>query len=52
MVTNERHVMWLSARGTALSIVACYGTLGVVTVLSLLGITLAPNVEGARRAKP
>jgi hypothetical protein len=37
--------MWLPALGTALSIVACYGTLGVVTVLSLLGITLAPNVH-------
>jgi hypothetical protein len=34
---------WLAGAGTVLSITACYGTLAVVSVLSLLGVTLAIN---------
>jgi arsenite methyltransferase len=34
---------WLAGTGAILSIVACYGTLATVGVLSLLGITLAIN---------
>jgi hypothetical protein len=36
---------WLPAGGTVLSILACYGTLAVVTALSAMGITLSPNVH-------
>jgi len=32
---------WLALAGTALAILACYGTLAVVAVLSLMGVALA-----------
>ncbi len=34
---------WLAGAGTLLSIAACYGTMAIVTLLSLLGVTLAIN---------
>lgn len=36
---------WLACGGVLLSILACYGTLALIAVLSLLGITLAINVH-------
>lgn len=36
---------WLACGGVFLSILACYGTLALIAVLSLLGITLAINVH-------
>lgn len=36
---------WLPAAGTLLSILSCYGTLGIITGLSLMGVTLAINVH-------
>lgn len=36
---------WLACGGTLLSVLACYGTLAVVAVLSLMGISLAINVH-------
>ncbi len=37
---------WLASTGTVLAVLACYGTLAVVSGLSLLGISLAIH-EGA-----
>ncbi|OYV75750.1 MAG: hypothetical protein B7Z66_11685 [Chromatiales bacterium 21-64-14] len=34
---------WLAGAATALSLVACYGTLVVITLLGALGITIAVN---------
>lgn len=34
---------WFAPVATALSLVACYGTLAVVTLLSALGVTIALN---------
>jgi len=34
---------WLAGACAVLSVLACYGTLGVITVLSLLGISLTLN---------
>jgi hypothetical protein len=45
MSSRREQLVWLPAVGTVLSILSCYGTLGVVTGLSLMGITLAPNVH-------
>jgi hypothetical protein len=35
----------LPAAGTLLSILSCYGVLGTITALSLIGVTLAINVH-------
>jgi hypothetical protein len=37
---------WLAGAGTVLAVLACYGTLAVVSGLSLLGVSLAVH-EGA-----
>lgn len=34
---------WLAAMATALSLIACYGTLAAVAVLGALGVTIALN---------
>jgi len=36
---------WLAGAGALLSITACYGTLGLIAVLSMMGVTLALNVD-------
>lgn len=36
---------WLASAAVLLSFVACYGTLALVAVLSMLGVTLAVNVH-------
>ncbi|MCL5044147.1 MAG: hypothetical protein M1336_02560 [Deltaproteobacteria bacterium] len=36
---------WLPGVSAVLSVLACYGTLGVVAGLSLIGVTLAVNVR-------
>lgn len=36
---------WLAGAGALLSLVACYGTLGLVALLSAMGVTLALNVH-------
>jgi len=36
---------WLAGAGAVLSITACYGTLGLIAVLSMMGVTLALNVD-------
>jgi hypothetical protein len=36
---------WLAGAGALLSITACYGTLGLVALLSMMGVTLALNVD-------
>jgi hypothetical protein len=36
---------WLAGAGALLSIAACYGTLGLVALLSMMGVTLALNVD-------
>ncbi len=38
---SENCADWLAPCGTALALIACYGTLAVVGVLSLAGITVA-----------
>ena len=37
----DKRADWLAPCGTALTVIACYGTLAVVGVLSLAGITVA-----------
>ncbi len=34
---------WLAGAGTVLAMAACYGTLAIVSVLSLLGVTIVIN---------
>ena len=36
---------WLAGAGALLSITACYGTLGLIALLSMMGVTLALNVD-------
>ena len=36
---------WLAGAGALLSLAACYGTLGLVALLSAMGVTLALNVQ-------
>lgn len=36
---------WLAGASALLSLIACYGTLAVVTLLSMMGVTLAVNVH-------
>ena len=36
---------WLAGAAALLSLAACYGTLGLIAILSLLGISLAINVH-------
>jgi hypothetical protein len=45
MSSSRQHLTWLPAAGTFLSIFSCKGTLGIVTGLSLMGITLHINVH-------
>ncbi len=42
--TNEKSG-WLACGGALLSILACYGTLALVAVLALMGVSLAVNVH-------
>lgn len=46
IASNARRSDWLAGFATLLAIVACYGTLILVSALSVLGITLAIH-EGA-----
>ena len=41
MSIRREHSAWLPAVGTVLSIISCYGTLGLVT----MGIIVAPSVH-------
>jgi hypothetical protein len=43
--SNRQQLTWLPAAGTLLSIFSCKGTLGIVTGLSLMGVTLHINVH-------
>ena len=45
MSSSWQRLTWLPAAGTLLSIFSCKGTLGIVTGLSLMGITLHINVH-------
>ena len=45
MSSSRQQLTWLPAAGTLLSIFSCKGTLGIVTGLSLMGITLHINVH-------
>ncbi len=36
---------WLAGAGALMSITACYGTLGLIALLSMMGVTLALNVD-------
>lgn len=36
---------WLAGTGTVLSLASCYGSLGVVAILSVMGVNLAINVH-------
>jgi Flp pilus assembly protein TadB len=45
MSSRRQQLAWLAAAGTLLSIFSCYGTLGIITGLSVMGITLAVNVH-------
>lgn len=38
---SDKRTDWLAPWGTALAVIACYGTLAVVGALSLAGITVA-----------
>lgn len=38
-----QNASWLAGAGALLSIAACYGTLGLIAVLSMMGVTLALN---------
>ena len=45
MSSSRQQLTWLPAAGTLLSIFSCKGTLGIVTGLSLMGLTLHINVH-------
>jgi hypothetical protein len=45
MSSSRRPWGWLSTGASILSILSCYGTLGVVTALSAMGVTLNLNVH-------
>jgi hypothetical protein len=36
---------WLAGAGALLSLAACYGTLGLIALLSMMGVSLALNVQ-------
>jgi energy-coupling factor transporter transmembrane protein EcfT len=36
---------WLAGAGALLSLAACYGTLGLIALLSMMGVTFALNVH-------
>ena len=40
---KSSNVSWLAGASALLSLIACYGTLAVVAILSMMGITLALN---------
>lgn len=40
---TENRVSWLAPVGTVMAVLACYGTLAAVAMLSAMGITLALN---------
>lgn len=40
---TESRVSWLAPVGTVMAVLACYGTLAAVAMLSAMGITLALN---------
>jgi len=40
-----RDTSWLAGASALLSLTACYGTLGLVALLSMMGVTLALNVD-------
>ncbi len=40
-----RDTSWLAGAGALLSLTACYGTLGLIALLSVMGVTLALNVH-------
>ena len=40
---NPQSASWLAGAGVLLSIAACYGTLGLIAVLSMMGVSLAVN---------
>jgi hypothetical protein len=39
--TKSERLGWLAGAGTLLAIIACYGTLMILSVLSLMGVSLA-----------
>ena len=43
--SNTTKFGWLAGTGTLLSLLACYGTLGLIAILSLMGVSLAINVQ-------
>ncbi len=43
--SNTTKFGWLAGAGTLLSLLACYGTLGLIAILSLMGISLAINEQ-------
>ena len=45
MSSRRQQLAWLPTAGTLLSIFSCYGTLGIITSLSLMGIRLVVNVH-------
>jgi hypothetical protein len=42
-VTDKKTADWLAPLATALSLVACYGTLAAIALLGALGVTIALN---------
>ncbi len=40
-----QNTSWLAGASALLSLAACYGTLGLVALLSMMGVTLALNVD-------
>jgi Na+/H+-dicarboxylate symporter len=43
--SNITQFRWLAGAGTLLSLLACYGTLGLIAILSLMGVSLAINEQ-------
>jgi hypothetical protein len=42
---KSRDTSWLAGASALLSLIACYGTLGLVALFSMMGVTLALNVH-------
>lgn len=42
---RKPRLSWLAGGGAVLSVLACYGTIALIAVLSLLGVTIAVNVH-------
>lgn len=40
---SDKRANWLAPAGTVLAVLACYGTLATVALLSALGVTIAVN---------